>query len=493
MLHVQRTHFADEKRKLANSHRGPLGKQLALYLDAAGLIRKGSRIQQAHVSDDCKHPVLLPSDAHFTRLVIQEAHQICLHGGVDATANYVRHAYWIPHIYTKVRSQLRQCVTCKKVNSRHYSTPISPPLPAFRLDTTMPAFHAVGVDYTGEVFVKSPQGGTHKVYIVLYTCATSRGIHLDYVGDLSADEFLNSFRRFTSRKSTPAHIISDNASYFQSSSQHLQGLMNNARVQNYLAEHHMKWTFIPKRAPWHGAFWERLIGTIKRTLQKVLGRAMVTERELYTILTEIEAVTNDRPLTHISSEHDALSPLTPSHLIYGRRVVTLPRSDVEDDDETYHPATHSSVNKRLHFLAHIVTNYWQRFNTEYLVALRDRHKMPDSAGSPPQIAVGDVVLVHDDVRKRSRWKMAVVTKLLPSTQDGLTRVAEIRMDSGTTNRPISRLYPLELSEVPEPVASQQANVTVDATARGRERSRRESAMRAADTIRQWADVINSTD
>ena len=70
VLHVQRTHFADEKRKLANSHRGPLGKQLALYLDAAGLIRKGSRIQQAHVSDDCNHPVLLPPDAHFTRLVI---------------------------------------------------------------------------------------------------------------------------------------------------------------------------------------------------------------------------------------------------------------------------------------------------------------------------------------------------------------------------------------------------------------------------------------
>ena len=356
----------------------------------------------------------------------------------------------------------------------------------------MPAFYVTGVDYTGEILVRDRQSGNkNKVYIVLYTCGASRGIHLDYVPDMSTQEFLNSFTRFTSRKSTPSQMISDNGLYFQCASEQLKKVFEDPATRNFMAEHNIKWSFIPKGAPWYGGFWERMVGVIKRSLQKVLGRALITEQELYTTLTKIEAVVNDRPLTHISSEMDAISPLTPSHLIYGRRITALPQCHIEEED--YHPTTQTNANKRLAYLSKILDNYWQRFNAEYLPALRDRHKLPDTMTTPPNIKPGDVVLVHEDVVKRSLWKMAVVTKLLPA-QDGLTRAAEIRTKNTVTTRPVSKLYPLELSETPEstPVEPQprdQPHKVLGPDVQNRARPVRRTAREASDKIKTWINII----
>ena len=105
---------------------------------------------------------------------------------------------------------------------------------------------------------------------------------------------------------------------------HLKKLFNSQVVQEELSRKGTEWRFIPKRAPWYGGFWERLIGLTKTSLKKILGRRYVSMETLQTIVTEIEAVINDRPLTHVSSNIDDLEPLTPSHLLYGRKMTSLP-------------------------------------------------------------------------------------------------------------------------------------------------------------------------
>ena len=84
--------------------------------------------------------------------------------------------------------------------------------------------------------------------------------------------------------------------------------------------------------PWYGDFWERLIGLTKSTLKKVLGRTFVSLIGLQTVIVEIEAVLNDRPLTYISSDIDDPEPLTPAHLLYGRRIISLPYPSIEEDE-----------------------------------------------------------------------------------------------------------------------------------------------------------------
>ena len=92
----------------------------------------------------------------------------------------------------------------------------------------------------------------------------------------------------------------------------LQRLFESETLQRELGHHNVTWRFIPKRAPWYGGFWERMVGLTKQAIKKTLGRAFVTLQQLETIVTEIEAMLNDRPLTYVSPDLSDPEPLTPS-------------------------------------------------------------------------------------------------------------------------------------------------------------------------------------
>ena len=157
-------------------------------------------------------------------------------------------------------------------------------------------FTVTGVDLTGALYIQH-SGKEEKVYICLFTCATTRAVHLEVITDLSTDTILLAFQRFASRKSLPQVMISDNGSTYLSAAEELQALFNSQDLKQSLSIHGVSWKFIPKRAPWYGGFWERMIGLTKMSIKKVLGRAHISLLMLQTITVEIEAILNDRPIT----------------------------------------------------------------------------------------------------------------------------------------------------------------------------------------------------
>ena len=280
---------------------------------------------------------MLPANEHFTSLIVADAHNKILHSGLNSTLTFVRQHYWIPTARQFIKKILRRCVTCRKLNSPPYRAPDPAPLPSLRLNDSRP-FTVTGVDFTGAIFVKSTRG-QEKVYICLFTCASTRAVHLEVVTDLSVPTFIAAFRRFVSRKSLPKVMVSDNASTYQSAAEELTQLFNSENLATLLTSRGVEWKFVPKRAPWYGGFWERSIGLTKTSLKKVLGRANINLEELQTLTTEIEAILNDRPLTYVSSDVEDDHPLTPSHLLYGRRITTLPHP--LQYDETYNDPTYT--------------------------------------------------------------------------------------------------------------------------------------------------------
>ena len=95
---------------------------------------------------------------------------------------------------------LNRCATCRCYNTRPYCYLKSPNLPSFRLDKSTP-FSACGIDYIGPLYTKNvdnnQQEDEHqlfKYYVVLYTCAATRGVVLDIVPDASAKIFINIFQ-----------------------------------------------------------------------------------------------------------------------------------------------------------------------------------------------------------------------------------------------------------------------------------------------------------
>ena len=107
----------------------------------------------------------------------------------------------------------------------------------------------------------------------------------------------------------------------------------------------------------------------------MVGRAKLTYEELVTEVAEVELILNSRPLTYISGE-DMDEPLTPSHLICGRRLMSLPDHlcYTNSDDEDYRPRTSTTFTKRVKYLNAIIENFWTRWRHEYLLELRESHR-----------------------------------------------------------------------------------------------------------------------
>ena len=224
-------------------------------------------------------------------------------------------------------------------------------------DTRLAPFTVTGIDFTGALYVHQ------EAYICLFTCATTRAIHLEVVTDLTTETFLLAFHRFTSRKGLPHTVISDNASTYLSAVEELTELFNSTNLTTTLIRQGVTWKFIPKRAPWYGGFWERLIGLTKSCLKKILGRAHINLLTLQTLAVEIEATLNDRPLTYVSSDP---VPLTPADLLYGRRLTSLPYRPVEEELTDPTIGDEAQIRRRAKKQALLIEHFRSRWRHEYL-------------------------------------------------------------------------------------------------------------------------------
>ena len=178
----------------------------------------------------------------------------------------------------------------------------------------------------------------------------------------------------------------------------------------------------------------------------MIGQTKPSYDELLTILAKVEAIVNSRPVSYVSPS-DLEEPPTPSHLLVGRRLLSLPDSSYEREigDETF-MATPEVLNKRMVLLNGLMQKFWQRWKSEYLLELCNSHKTEKGTSKHEIIAEGDVVLVHDDLVKQGFWKIELVTKVIPG-RDDVVQGAVVKVCSGGSctllRRPIQRLYPLE--------------------------------------------------
>ena len=209
-------------------------------------------------------------------------------------------------------------------------------------------------------------------------------------------------------------------------------------TQNFSSRKGVQWHFNLQAAPWWGGMFERLVRSTKRCLKKTLHNARLTYEELLTVLSEIQAVINNRPLTFLYDE-PADEALTPNHLLFGRKI-NFEASDYKVPIET-------DVSNRYIYLQSIIDHYWKRWRTEYLTELREHHKVKKGLGEP-DIEINDVVIIEEDKQPRQNWRMGVVQEFVKS-RDNKRRGAVVRYINNDKNctirRPINKLYPVEYS------------------------------------------------
>ena len=371
--------------------------QFNLYLDENQLWRCKGRLEHASLSFSTKHPLMLARRHRITELIVRDAHGIVQHGGVKETLTQLRSQYWIVGGRSLVRSVIHNCVTCRRHEAKPYRAPPPPPLPPFRVNEA-PPFSYTGVDYAGPLFVRTQgiaDGNSFKVWICLFTCCITRAVHLELVLDMSALTFIRCLKRFIARRGLPLKFVSDNGKAFKVAAKTLSEMVKQPEFTKYLEGVGVEWTFNLEKAPWWGGIFERLIQSVKRSLRKTIGQAKFTYDELNTVLIEIEAILNSRPLTYVTSE-DLEEPLTPSHLLIGRRILSLPDdlNYIDDGDEDF-VVDSENLQRRTRHLNNVINHFWKRWTKEYLLELRNAHRYPSANQSFPLPREGDIVVIHD--------------------------------------------------------------------------------------------------
>ena len=228
---------------------------------------------------------------------------------------------------------------------------------------------------------------------------------------MSAESFLQALRRYVSRRGIPATILTDNAQYFKRTDKILKKLFSSKEVTNYLLQKRIIWKYNLASTPWAGGLFERMVQTVKSALRKTLKNARLTQEEIHTIITEIEATINSRPLCYVYSE-EVDNVLTPSHLIIGKRILNVPDPDSPENAAViYEGDTPSVITKGMKFLATILRQYWTQWK-HYLTELREYHRLKAKREGTSFVAENDIVIVHDDNLPRNSWRMGRVEDLI---------------------------------------------------------------------------------
>lgn len=420
---VQKQTLKQEKTKL---------QKLNPFRNSKGLLCVGGRLNNSDLTDTAKHPVILPKKHHVVNLIIGQYHAKTGHSGTERVLTEIRQKYWILKGRSAVWTYKVKCVECRK----RYAQPETPKmadLPADRVSGPRAAFSHVGLDFFGPYAVKRGRG-TAKRYGCIFTCLTTRAIHIEIAESLSTDSFINALQRFICRRGCPLRIRSDNGTNFVGANKELKQAIkewNKQRIENYMLQKEITWIFNPPTASHMGGVWERQIRSVRKVLNGIMQQQTLTDESLVTLMCQVEAIINGRPLTRLSEDPEDLEPLTPNHLLLLRSGPTLPPGKFDEAD------VYRKHWKQVQYLA---DQFWQRWTKEYLSTLQVRQKWWNE--SSKSLKPDDIVLIVDDRSPRNSWSLGRIIETYPG-KDGHVRSAKIRTQHTQLVRPVHKLCLIE--------------------------------------------------
>nr|XP_027196402.1 uncharacterized protein LOC113790898 [Dermatophagoides pteronyssinus] len=404
LIRLNQQYFIDEINKFPN-----------VYLDDNCVIRCNTRLDNSDLDFDCKNPIFIPKSS-FLEALVTKIHQNIGHGSLYRTMCEFRETYFTPKLRQMVKKLINKCTICQinkaKPLEAFYGIP-----PSSRVSRSMP-FNTTGIDMFE---IRHP----NKLYGLLFTCFASRAIHLEPVDDCSSSEVLKALRNFAAIRGCPSVIYSDNGSNFKKLGKLLNSCLNQIKIE---------WHFTTPYSPHRGGAWEALIKSTKRALYGIVWRKELNSENFRTILYELAAIINSRPIASIEN-----TILTPNKLIYGAEIRKSPqppyKSDMKMDLLTEWRSKRRDINSA-----------WKVWSDLYLKHLRNFHKYSTKY---VHSNIGDWVLIKDNRYNRERWPTGQIVGTIPDA-NGIIRTYRVQVGNEVMTRNNRDIYPLEGGENLQP-------------------------------------------
>ena len=426
--HIQHQAFPRECAALGSGKDIPRDSSilsLSPYLDDMGLLRVGGRLNNLRESLGISsvNPVMVPK-GHVALLLARFFHEKTSHQGRGLTEGMIRsNGYWIVGAKRLIMRVIYDCVMCRKLRRKPEEQKMAD-LPLDRL-TPGPPFTGVGVDVFGpwSVVTRKTRGGAaqSKRWAVLFSCLTTRAVHIELIEDMSSSCFINALRRLVALRGPVKIYRSDRGTNFVGAADDIGVHVVNVEegpVKSHLKENTATWIFNAPHASHMGGVWERAIGVARRILDSMLlkeGQKDLTHEVISTLMCEVCAIMNSRPVAVLDSDPSDSLVLSPSMLLTQKQGDTATLTEGLSQKDMY-----KSQWKHVQVLSDI---FWKKWREGYLQALQTRRKWNQNRKN---LKNGDFILLRDKICHRNDWSTAVVEKTLPS-DDGLVRKATVRM------------------------------------------------------------------
>ena len=251
--------------------------------------------------------------------------------------------------------------------------------------------------------------------------------------------------RFLSRRGPPRELSSDNGTNFKGAEVEVKQALqawNQERIRDQMRAKGIDWHFSPPSASHTGGVWERMIRSVRKHLNALIGNRLVEDETLLTVSCETEKIVNDRPLTRQCDDHRDPSALTPNTLLLCYRNPCGPAGDV--------PVVHNpKPSERWKQAQTIADMFWARWIKEYIPTLQERQKW---LYPKRNLAVGDLVLIVDEGSPRGRWPLGLVEEVFPDSKGNVRQVVVRTASAKRFRRDVRKLCLLEGDLLrPEPI------------------------------------------
>ena len=373
--------------------------QLNLYLDENGIIRVKSKFKFKH------HPILLPKDSHLTRIIIGEVHISKGHIGLFTVLRELRRQFWIPRGFSTVRSILKDCITCKKLNQRPIALNCNS-YRDFRCDPPRIPFSYVFLDYIGPMTVKI-EGKSKKVWILLITCLWSRAVSLEVCYSADTNEFLRAIQMHVYDKGLFTMCLSDLGSQIVAGSNVISDFLKDYRTDQFFQEHGITKLSFEQYAKGNsslGGLVESLVKQVKHLIIKSIGKNVMRVEDFQLLVRKTMHLANRRPIAlkeglRSSDSVDVPEPITPEMLVHGRELLSLNIIPQLQTGYTTDPNFEPNPKQfKLHYdkLQRANENLFSTYHQEFLTNLISQAIDKKSRYRPvshKKLLVGDVVLL----------------------------------------------------------------------------------------------------
>ncbi|XP_052818526.1 uncharacterized protein LOC128244575 [Mya arenaria] len=441
---VQESSYEEEIQLLLSKRAVPASSSLSTlspFLDEKSVLRVGGRLTKADVPSISKQPIIIPKKSHIALLLVRHFHEKVQHQGRLLTESTLRNnGFWIIGAKRLISSTIHKCVICKRQRGKFQSQYMSD-LPEDRVTPSAP-FTVIGVDTFGpwHIVARKTRGGfaESKRWGMLFTCLSTRAVHIEVIEELSSSAFINAFRRFVAIRGPVKEVRSDRGTNFIGALDDLKAegiCVEDGPVKKYLHDSKITWKFNPPHSSHMGGVWERIIGLTRRILDSMLLKThaqKLTHYILCTFMCEVCAIINSRPIASISTDPDDPEMMTPGMLL------TQKKEPLEGLDSTL--SMRDIYKAQWKYVQVMANTFWKQWRNGYLQTLQTRRKWPSVLEN---LKTGDVVLVKDVEEHRNHWPLGIVVRVFQSGSDSNIRSVEVRIvkDKKCVNyvRPITEL------------------------------------------------------